>query len=143
MSEVEQYINQLTEYLNPDLRPEFEASERNPLLEDFHRDLKLIETDNYYLIHETMHDRMFSTASLSKPKMETLLNYMHDTNEWFPWVYEQAIPNRENKAAIAFDITKTVTLHLVQKMICCINWLPKQLMSFVWLRNYQTERLIR
>lgn len=110
MSEVEQYINQLTEYLNPDLRPEFEASERNPLLEDFHRDLKLIETDNYYLIHETMHDRMFSTASLSKPKMETLLNYMHDTNEWFPWVYEQAIPNRENKAAIAFDITKNSNL---------------------------------
>lgn len=110
MSEVEQYINQLAEYFNPDLRPEFEASERNPLLEDFNRNLKLIETDNYYLIHETMHDRMFSAASLSKPKMETLLNYMHDTNEWFSWVYEQAIPNRENKAAIAFDITKNSNL---------------------------------
>ena len=110
MSEVEKYINQLAEYFNPDLRPEFEASERNPLLEDFNRNLKLIETDNYYLIHETMHDRMFSAASLSKPKMETLLNYMHDTNEWFSWVYEQAIPNRENKAAIAFDITKNSNL---------------------------------
>lgn len=115
MDEVEQYIYQMEEYLGVaffgiSLRPEFEATERNPLLEDFKRDLKVIDVDNYYMIHETMHDRMFSTASLSKPKMETLLNYMHDTNEWFSWVYEQAIPNRENKAAIAFDITKNSNL---------------------------------
>lgn len=120
MSEIEHYINQMAEYFGTEfvgmsLRPEFKATERTPLIENFKRDLKVIDTDNHMAIHELMHDRMFSTATLSDFKMNTLLEYMHDTNKWYSWVHEQTIPNRENKAAIAFDIAKNSNISSIAK----------------------------
>ena len=111
LDEMEHYIYQMSEYLGvylfgASMRPEFEPTERTPLIETFERKLKVIDTCNEYAVHELMRDRMFSTATLSESKMKTLLDYMHNTNRWAHWIYHQDIPNRENKAAIAFDIAK-------------------------------------
>lgn len=115
LSDVERYLYQLLEYagvslFGTSLRPEFEATERYPLLEGFERDLKVIDQKEFDFVHDLMKERMFSAATLSKPKMNTLLEYMHDTVKWFSWIYQQTIPNRENKAAIAVDITKNKNL---------------------------------
>lgn len=115
MSEVEHYVYQISEYLGAaylrrSLRPEFEATDRTPLVEDFKRDLKVIDVVNPSAIHGLMHDRMFSTATLAGYKKNTLIEYMHDTTNWYSWVHEQTIPNRENKAAIVLDIARNGNL---------------------------------
>ena len=111
MSEMEHYIYQLSEYFGVFLfgetfRPEFTTTELKPLIEDFNRDLKLMYLANEQNLHDLMKQRMFSTSTLSNYKMETLKEYMNDTNAWYSWIHEQKIPNRENKATLALVIYK-------------------------------------
>lgn len=106
MDELEHYMNQIIHYIGiyqfgETILPETELTERTALLEGFERKPVIIELGVNTDVFELMRNRMFSNHTLSKSKMDSVALFMNESKEWVKWIATTAIPNKENRIAIA------------------------------------------
>lgn len=108
MDELELFVNQMVYYfgeyyLGVEILPEQNEMEREPLVEGFNRDLKLLHFGTQENLDELMKQRILSGISLSESQMEDIRTYTDrfGFTKTFMLYQNQPIPNKENACQLA------------------------------------------